>query len=223
MCGRFTQAYTWAEVHAFLSVIGPPRNVRARYNIAPTTPIDIVRPTEDGRELIQARWGLIPAWWKKTARETPATFNARADSVDTKPMFRSAFKSRRCLIPASGFYEWTGPRADRRPLYITAADGSPVLAMAGLWDAWRDPETSETVLSATVIVTAANDFMAPIHDRMPVFIPPGRFDAWLSGAAGVEILQPAPDAFLRAWPVGTRVNRAGVGDDDPTLVEPLAS
>ncbi len=113
MCGRFTQAYSWSEVHAFLDLIGPARNLRPRYNIAPTTTIDVVRSGEGGRELVPMRWGLVPSWWKKPLNELPSTFNARAETVAEKPMFRSAFKSRRCIIPASGFYEWTGPKGDK--------------------------------------------------------------------------------------------------------------
>jgi hypothetical protein len=134
MCGRFTQHYIWAELHALLDLIGPPRNLRPRHNIAPTTNIDVVRSGKAGRELDSMRWGLIPAWWKKSAKEVPATLNARAETVAEKPMFRDAFKRRRCIIPASGFYEWTGDRKDRQPHLFTAADGAPVLAFAGLWD-----------------------------------------------------------------------------------------
>ena len=107
MCGRFTQHYTWAQVSAFLSVIGAPLNLRPRYNIAPTTEIDVVRLDAEGRrELVRMRWGLVPAWWSKGLKAVPATFNARAETVTEKPMFRDAFRQRRCIIPASGFYEW---------------------------------------------------------------------------------------------------------------------
>src|SRR5512136_1995477 len=99
MCGRFTQAYTWEEVHAFLDLLGPARNLRPRYNIAPTTTIDVTRRTDGGRELVPMRWGLVPSWWKKPLNELPSTFNARAETVAEKPMFRSAFKGRRCIIP----------------------------------------------------------------------------------------------------------------------------
>ena len=160
MCGRFTQHYTWAEVHAFLSVVGSPRNLRPRYNIAPTTTVDVVRLGEQGRVMVPMRWGLIPGWWKKSAREVPSTFNARAESVATKPMFRSAFKSRRCIIPASGFFEWTGPLGHRQPHLFTAADGSPVLALAGLWERWRAPKAGEDTLSCTIIVTNASAWMS---------------------------------------------------------------
>ena len=144
MCGRFTQNYTWAEVHAFLSVFGPPRNLRPRYNIAPTTSVDVVRTGEQGRELVSMRWGLVPFFWKKTLKELPATFNARAETVAEKPMFRDCFRKRRCIIPASGFFEWTGGKGSKQPHLFTAADGSPLLAFAGLWDRWQDPATGET-------------------------------------------------------------------------------
>src|SRR3954453_135858 len=140
MCGRFTQNYTWQEVHDFLNFLGAPLNLRPRYNIAPTTMIDVVRLGKNGRELIKMRWGLVPFFWKKSLKEVPATFNARAETVAEKPMFREAFKRRRCIIPTSGFFEWTGGKGDRQPHFFTAADGSPILAFAGLWDKWRDPQ-----------------------------------------------------------------------------------
>jgi putative SOS response-associated peptidase YedK len=115
MCGRFTQAYTWAEVERFLSVIGSARNLRPRYNIAPTTLIEVLRLGDAGRQLVPMRWGLIPSWWKKSLNELPSTFNARAETVAEEPMFRSAFKSRRCVIPASGFDEWTGEAGAKTP------------------------------------------------------------------------------------------------------------
>ena len=111
MCGRFTQHYTWSEVHAFLSLLGTPRNLRPHYNIAPTMSVDVVRLDREGqRELVSMRWGLVPYFWKKNLKEAPATFNARAETVAEKPMFREAFKRRRCIIPASGFFEWTEGR-----------------------------------------------------------------------------------------------------------------
>jgi putative SOS response-associated peptidase YedK len=142
MCGRFTQNYTWEEVHAFLRVFGTPRNLRPHYNIAPT--VDVVRLNAEGqRELVSMRWGLVPFFWKKSLKEVPATFNARAESIAEKPMFREAFRRRRCIIPASGFFEWTGEKGDKQPHLFTAADGSPILAFAGLWDRWRNPATGD--------------------------------------------------------------------------------
>jgi putative SOS response-associated peptidase YedK len=112
MCSRFTQRYTWSEVLQFLRVFGPPRNLQLHYNIAPTITVDVIRLDQHGnRELIPMRWGLIPAWWPKSLKGIPATFNARAESVADKPMFRNAFRGQRCIVPASGFYEWTGDKA----------------------------------------------------------------------------------------------------------------
>ena len=138
MCGRFTQHYTWAEINAFLDLTGPARNLRPRYNIAPTTTIDVARAGESGREIVPMRWGLVPSWWKKPLKELPATFNARAETVAEMPMFRSAFRSRRGIIPASGFYEWTGPKGEKTPHYFSSPSGEP-LAFAGLWESWRNP------------------------------------------------------------------------------------
>lgn len=230
MCGRFTQHYTWAEVHAFLSLfgdLGTPRNLPPRYNIAPTTFIDVVttriRNREIvGREMVPMRWGLIPDWWKKSRKDVPATFNARAETLAEKPMFRGALRYRRCIIPASGFYEWTGGKGARQPHLFTAADGAPVLAFAGLWDRWIDPDNFDEVISATIIVSVASAWMTPYHDRMPVLLEPPDFDAWLEGSLGLEALNPAPEGKLRAHPVSPRLNRTGVGDDDPTVIEPVA-
>jgi putative SOS response-associated peptidase YedK len=223
MCGRFTQNYTWEQVHAFLSVFGPAKNLQPRYNIAPTTMIDVVRLGETGRELVSMRWGLVPFFWKKSLKEAPATFNARAETVAEKPMFRFAFEKRRCIIPASGFYEWTGEKKDRTPHLFTAADGSPLLAFAGLWETWNNPETDERMLSCTMIVSGASDWMAPYHDRMPVLLQPDQFDAWLDGSMGADQLKPASENALREWAVSKRLNKTGEGDDDPSTIEKVAA
>lgn len=224
MCGRFTQNYTWQQVHQFLSVFGAPRNLRPRYNVAPTTMIDVVRLGAEGkRELVSMRWGLIPYFWKKTLRELPATFNARVETVAEKPMFRESFRKRRCIIPASGFFEWTGPKSDRQPHLFTAADGSPIIAFAGLWDRWRDPATGEDVLSCTILVGDASAWMATYHDRMPVLLTPEHFDGWLNGTTGVDDLKLAAGQVLRGWPVSKRLNRSGECDDDPTILEAVGN
>jgi putative SOS response-associated peptidase YedK len=177
MCGRFTQSYTWRELVELYRLTQPARNLRPRYNIAPTTAIDVLRLADAGPELVPMRWGFIPGWWKKTAKEVPSTFNARVETVAQKPMFRSAFKRTRCIVPASGYYEWRPAEGGKQPYFISAADGA-VLSIAGLWDEWRDPETKEPVLTATLIVTAANDFTRAIHDRMPVFLGQQDHEAW---------------------------------------------
>jgi len=220
MCGRFTQSYTWRELVELYRLTQPARNLRPRYNIAPTTAIDVVRLADTDPELVPMRWGLIPGWWKKPAKEVPSTFNARAETVAQKPMFRSAFKRARCIVPASGYYEWRPAEGGKQPYFISAADGA-VLSIAGLWDQWKDPETGEAISSATLIVTAANNFTRRIHDRMPVLLERHDLDAWLTGKAGVELLRSAPNDFLRMWPVSKRVNASGRGDDDPSLIEPL--
>ena len=218
MCGRFTQPYTWRELVELYRLTQPARNLRPRYNIAPTTSIDVVRSADTGPELVPKRWGLIPGWWKKKAKEVPSTFNARAETVAEKPMFRSAFKRTRCIVPASGYYEWRAVNGSKQPYFISAANGT-VLLIAGLWDEWKDPETGEAISSATLIVTAANDFTRPIH--VPVLLGQSDLDAWLTGKAGIELLRSAPNNLLRMWPVSKRVNASGRGDDDPSLIAPV--
>ena len=137
-------------------------------------------------------------------------------------MFRDAFRRHRCIIPASGYYEWIARPDGKQPFFISAADGG-VLSFAGLWDRWKTPQTSELVISCTIIVTDANALTRPIHDRMPVLLDKTNFKPWLSSAAGSEILAPAPDDGVRFWPVSRRVNKTGTGDDDPTLVEEVAA
>ena len=154
---------------------------RASIYIAPTTPIEVVRAGEAGNELIPMRWGLVPSWWKKSLSELPSTFNARAETVADKPMFRAAFKTRRCIIAASGFYEWTGKAGAKTPHYFSAPSGEP-LALAGLWERWRDPESDATFDSATIIVGAAGKWMSRFHDRMPIILEWSSARDWMRGA-----------------------------------------
>lgn len=223
MCGRFTQHFTWTEVHAFLDVFGPARNLQPRYNIAPTTTIDVIRLNQEGRrELVPMRWGLVPFFWKKTLKEVPASFNARAETVHEKPMFRDAFRrGRRCIIPASGFFEWTDEADGKQPHLFTSAAGS-ILAFAGLWDRWTDP-SGDSLLSCTMIVSGASAWMEPFHDRMPVLLDERDFDNWLSGKAGTDILHPAREDALKEWAVSRRVNSTRAPDDDPSLIERTAA
>lgn len=217
MCGRFTQHLSWEELHRLANLIGKPRNLEPRYNIAPTTRIEVIRPATGGNELVPMRWGLAPSWWKKPLSKLPATFNARAETVAEKPMFRSAFKSRRCIIPASGFYEWTGKAGAKTPHYFSAPDGRP-LAFAALWESWRDPESDEKMESATIIVGAANQWMQRFHDRMPIILDWDDIGAWMLGDNPSALLRPPPDDALQEWIVSPRVNRSGVSDDDESLI-----
>jgi putative SOS response-associated peptidase YedK len=170
MCGRFTVKATWAELVALyrLTMDAPPHNLRPRYNVCPTDPVDVVAAEEGKRELVTMRWGLVPYWWSKPLKELRmATFNARAETVEANPFFRDAFKRTRCIIPVSGHYEWQNTPSGK-PWYFTARDGSPLLTAAGLWDEWKNRETGERLKSCTMIITAPNDFAAEVHDRMPV-------------------------------------------------------
>ena len=224
MCGRFTTKMTWAEIVALyrLTMEAPPHNMPPRYNVCPTDPVDVVRERDGNRELVSMRWGLVPRWWSKTLKDVRmATFNARAETVETKPFFRDAFKRNRCLIPMSGYYEWQDTPTGKQPWYFTAGDGSPILtAAAGLWDSRKNPETGQPLLSCTMIITEPNSFVATLHDRMPVLLTEKQFEPWLSGEAGAEYLKPAGnDMLLQMWPVSKRVNSSKAPADDPTLIE----
>jgi putative SOS response-associated peptidase YedK len=218
MCGRFTYRYTWSEIHALYRLTTPPSNLQPRYNVCPTTIINTVIARDGQNELTPMRWGLVPSWWKKKAKEMPATFNARAETVAEKPMFRWAFKRTRCLMPVSGYYEWQGTAGGKQPYYFTRRDGQAI-TIAGLWDEWKDTETGEPTKSCTMIITAANDFVGEVHDRMPVILEPGGFDGWLDRSSGVELLTPAPNDLLVRWPVSKRVNSSRANDEDATLID----
>ena len=226
MCGRFTQRYAWSEVLAAFDLGGPAANLRPRYNVAPSQNVAAVRRHADGRRLSPLRWGLIPSW----AREPNIGYkliNARAETAHAKPAFRAAWRARRCLIPADGFYEWTRRGGEKRPWLIEPADGVP-FAFAGLWERWTVPRgvaltgslagfgPGDVVETCTVLTTAANEVVAPIHDRMPVILDRQAFDPWLAGAA--VPLGPCPPQGMIARPVSTVVNSPA--NDDPRCVAP---
>jgi putative SOS response-associated peptidase YedK len=214
---RGMRSKTYTNSRTALPAIWP-----AHYNIAPTDPVEVVRPVASGgTELVSMRWG-IPYWWKKPLKQLPATFNARAESVVDKPMFRDAFKRHRCIVPASGYYEWLKSQDGKQPYFISAADGG-VLSFAGLWDRWKSPDTGELVASCAIIVTDANAFTRPIHDRMPVVVEKADIRRWLNGEAGTELLNPVAEDRLHMWPVSRRVNKTGNGDDDLTLIDEVAA
>jgi putative SOS response-associated peptidase YedK len=137
--------------------------------------------------------------------------------------FASHSSAGRCLIPASGYYEWQDTPSGKQPWYFTARDGSPALTIAGLWDRWRDKATGETITSCAMIICEPNKFVAEVHDRMPVLLAEKDFEPWLSGAAGLELLRPAPEDMLQRWPVSKRVNSSKAPDDDPTLIDRIAA
>jgi putative SOS response-associated peptidase YedK len=224
MCGRFTYRLTWPEIVKLyrLTLDYPARNTQARYNICPTTTIDTILDTDAERKLVPMRWGLIPSWWQKPLKDMKlATFNARAESVAEKPMFRSAFKHNRCLIPASGYYEWHDTPDGKQPYYFTRRDGQPV-TIAGLWDEWTNKAANETLKSCAMVITEPNKFVAELHDRMPVILEAKDFEQWEQGDvkdAGA-LMKPADEDVLQRWPVSKRVNSSRASDDDATLIDP---
>lgn len=227
MCGRFTNKITWQELVELYDIhnIAFRPNLPPRYNIAPTQTVPIVRASGEGPELALMRWGLLPSW-AKDIKLGYKLINARAETVTEKPSFRDAFRRRRCLVPADGFYEWRKEGDVRQPYRIVVGDGEP-FAMAGLWESWTAREDGggvakgETVLSFTVITTEANEKIADIHGRMPVILPRETWDGWLSGAAGTEILRPLPAERTEFYRVATRVN--SVRNDDAECAEPEAA
>jgi putative SOS response-associated peptidase YedK len=224
MCGRFTNKLTWEEIVALyrLRKPVPPHNLPPRYNICPTDPVDVVTERDGKRDFGPMRWGMVPYRWSKSPKELrAATFNARAETVADKPFFRGAFRRTRCLIPASGYYEWQHTAGGgKQPWYFTRRDGEP-LTFAGLWDEWKDRATGETLKSCTMIITKPNGFVAEVHDRMPVILEPQDFATWLN-EGGKALLRPAGNNLLQRWPVSQRVNSSRAPADDPSLIEPIA-
>ena len=195
MCGRFTQRLSWRELHELLGLIGPAQNVRPRYNVAPAQTIAAVRASREGRTLSMLRWGLIPAWAKEP-NIGYRLINARAETAHEKPSFRAAFRARRCLIPADGFYEWAKARGrPKQPWLFQMKDGSG-FAFAGLWESWKVPdglaltgslaelEPGDTLETCTILTTQANETVAPVHHRMPVILPAGSVRALANGRGG---------------------------------------
>src|SRR6202142_357390 len=178
MCGRYTLISTPEALRALFRYAEQP-NFPPRYNVAPTQPIAIVRLVDGKRHFALVRWGLLPSWVKDPKGFT-LLINARGESAAEKPAFRAAMKRRRCLIPADGFYEWQKAGERKRPFYVGAKSGKP-LAFAGLWGAWTGPN-GEELETGTIVTTAANKTLAPIHDRMPVIVPQDGFDLWLDTA-----------------------------------------
>jgi putative SOS response-associated peptidase YedK len=221
--------FTWRELVALyrLTDPSPPSNLQPRYNICPTTKVDAVVSTAGKRTLEQMRWGLVPGWWSKPLKEMKlATFNARAETVAEKPLFRSAFKHTRCLIPASGYYEWHTTPKGKQPYYFTRRDDQ-LLTIAGLWSEWTNPETGKPLNSCTMIITEPNKFVAELHDRMPVILEEKQFEAWLDDSAVpaslTKMLKPAANGLLKMQPVSKRVNSSRADDNDATLIEAVAA
>jgi putative SOS response-associated peptidase YedK len=221
MCGRYTLTVD-ASVLATLFNLEPLFELSPRYNIAPSQPVPIVRAGDDrDREWAWTRWGLIPSW-AKDAKIGNKLINARAETAADKPSFRSAYKHRRCLIPADGFFEWVKTPNGKQPHHICFAD-QRAFAFGGLWERWTPPE-GDPVESFTILTTRPNELIASLHDRMPVIIPPERFNDWISegplGPDGAEaMLLPHSADGMVAVPVGSMVNTPR--NDDPRCIEPV--
>jgi len=229
MCGRYVVAYDPNTLIAGFSVVRVTPFPK-RWNIAPMSMAPVVHDTKEGERIAGLmRWGLLPHW-AKDQKLAAKLNNARVEGMADKPSFRQAVRRRRCLLPASGFYEWQATPSGKQPWYISPSnrDGNePLFAFAGLFEAWRAPGAAadaDWLLSCCIVTTAANALMAPIHDRMPVILAREHWDAWLSReqqdvAALAPLLVPTDPARLLAWPVSRNVNRSS--SEGAELIEPL--
>ena len=221
MCGRYTLTMSPEELRRLFRYVEMP-NFPPRYNIAPTQPIAIVRSDHGVRHFQLVRWGLIPSWLKDPS-DFSLLLNARAETAAVKPAFRGSMRHRRCLVPASGFYEWRRIGKEKQAFFIRPRDHG-VVAFAGLWESWLGADGSE-IDTAAILTTGANRLVSSIHDRMPAVIAEADWDAWLD-TDGQEprhvqpLLRPAPEDLFEAIPVSARVN--AVRNDDPSVQAALS-
>lgn len=221
MCGRYNEKLTDHDLVSLFD-LEQAEPWSPRYNIAPRQPAPVILAEANGRRRMRLlRWGLIPGWAKEAA-VGDRLINARADGLAAKPSFRSAFKRRRCLVPATGFYEWKPAGTVKQPFHICREDGGG-FAFAGLWESWTDPASGGQMETFTIITTEPNALLAPIHSRMPVILPEADYPIWLDpgvqDAAQLEgLLRPAPEKGWTAYPIGRAVNRPTV--DSPSLIQP---
>jgi len=222
MCGRFTLNITPSKLTEYFDITDD-LDFSPSWNIAPSSQINSIVADESGSKHLQTmRWGLIPSWAKDETIGNKL-INARSETVAEKPSFRSAFKRRRCLIPASGFYEWKTENGIKQPWYISLMSGEP-MAFAGLWETWN-PKEGESIESCCIITTAANSFMEPIHERMPVILYPEQWSFWLSQQEHLPdrllpLICSQESKSMQAWPVTRELNRAGFRNDSG-LIAPL--
>jgi putative SOS response-associated peptidase YedK len=222
MCGRFTRDFTWQQVREFsrmLDLVVPAQEPEAVFNIAPTDPGPVIVASGDGGEVRTMRWGLLPAWAKDT-KLAFSTINARLESVADKPAFRDAWKSRRALIPATGYYEWPVVDGQKRPHYIHL-DGSPVMLFGGVWES-RSDGAGGRLLTYSIVTREADPVIAPVHDRMPLILSPDTLHDWLHGSAedAMEIAHAAPEPALRYHEVDKAVGN--VRNQGAHLIAPIA-
>jgi len=220
VCGRFGLFVTPEVLEEYFSLDDLVAAVEPRYNLTPGRAVAVVREHEGQLRLEPLQWGLIP-FWAKDATIGRKLVNARLDSIAEKPAYREAWQRRRCLIPASGFYEWSEPKDGRKRPYFIRPGSEPLLALAGLWERWRTPE-GEKLETCVIVTTDANAQLAPIHDRMPLLIPRDAHALWLDPRSTVDdmLKLAARPPALEAHPVGFGVNDPK--NDDETLIAPVA-
>jgi putative SOS response-associated peptidase YedK len=223
VCGRYVLATDPAALIEEFDIVKPSERIlEPDYNVAPTKDVYIVVDEQSERSLDVARWGLVPSWAKDPAIGS-RMINARVETIDTKPAYRSSTKKRRCIIPADGYYEWYTPaiKARKQPFYIHSTDGHP-LAFAGLYAWWRAAEDAPWLLTCTIITTDATDALGQIHDRAPMYVPRDAWGAWLDAQTpGDPRTLLSPHAPVQATAVSTRVNN--VRNNGPDLIAPLAA
>jgi len=221
MCGRYSLTTPPEAMARVFRTTGPLPNLPPRYNIAPTQQAPVVRAAPEARELALLRWGLVPSWSQGPDSKF-SMINARAETVESKPAYRAAFRQRRCLVPADGFYEWRAEAGRKQPYFIRVKECP--FAFAGLWEHWEKPQTP-AIDSFTIIVTEANALLKPIHDRMPVILHREDFDSWLDPETPLgdakALLRPLEPEAMEAYPVSTRVNSPR--NDDPECIAPLGA
>ena len=223
MCGRYRLSRRKQLVEEYFDTSPSEDEWAPRYNIAPTQPVPVIlqHPKEPRREMSLVRWGLIPSCAKGSSISA-SLINARSETAATKPAFRDAFRLRRCLIPADGFYEWQKTVKAKQPYCFEVNDGA-LFAFAGLWDRWKDP-SGQWVKTCSILTTTPNAVTSSIHDRMPVILDPDNYDLWLDpGMTNVEavseMLKPYDAGMMRCYPVSTRVNH--VANDDAECSAPV--
>jgi putative SOS response-associated peptidase YedK len=222
MCGRYRLSRRKQIIEEHFDSVSGEEDWIPRYNIAPTQPVPIIRqhPKEPVRKLSLVRWGLIPSW-AKDASGAAMMINARSETAPTKPAFRDALKSRRCLVPADAFYEWQRTGKTKQPFCFEVREGE-LFAFAGLWDRWKD-SNGTWVKSCSILTTTPNAVTAAVHDRMPVILDPSSYDLWLDPGmtnvdAACDLLKPYDASIVRSFPVSPRVNN--VSNDDAECSAP---
>lgn len=221
MCSRYSLTSPPEAVRAYFGYSDTP-NFPARYNVAPTQAIAVVALDREGAHRFRLmRWGLLPAF-VKDPKQFPTLINARAEEVLEKPSFRHAMRFRRCLVPADGFYEWTGPKGKRRPFLLRPREAR-LIAFAGIYERWRDADGVE-IDTVAILTCPANGTIGLLHDRMPVVLPLEHFAAWLDvkgtpAETAASLLQPAPDALFEAIEMHPKINDSK--RDEPGIQEPL--